>query len=353
MRLKETDAIFIDTSIVDGDYRLRSGGLLHLIRVCRMANLNIILPAVVLSDLVAHYRDDVERLMGQSQRLQDECDRYFYSGGSVKIDFDGSSLVSSYRDWLYKRVKSLGISVGDYPLSSHNEIVERACARKKPFKEHDRGYKDTLMWLGILEYVKKRSGNVYLLSLDKDFGESALHQDLVDDLYACGIDEQRVMLFRDFESMLVRLYDKYDIRTTLEEEERASWASISKKELKRLVPFEHAILSRRLAIEKEILINPQLYTPSPQIERLVSLSERMDLKDLDFVPSYTGSGIWKLDGRASIRASAEYGIIVDRETRSLSRYEDIDLEVVFTLYYSCSQDVVTDTIINKVFRKSA
>lgn len=353
MRLKETDAIFIDTSIVDGDYRLRSGGLLHLVRVCRIVNLLIILPAVVLADLVAHYCDDVETLMHQSQRLQDECYRYLYSGGSAKIDFDGPSLASSYREWLYKRVKSLGISIGDYPSSSHNEIVERACARRKPFKEHDRGYKDTLIWLGILEHVKKRNGNVYLLSLDKDFGESALHQDLLDDLYACSIDQQRVTLFRDFEAMLDCLYDKYDIRTTLEEEERADWASITKEELKRLVPFENAILSRRLAIEKQILLNFQRYTPSLQTERFVSLSESMDLKDFDFVPSYTGNGIWKLHGRASIRACAEYGIIAERETRSPSSYEDIDLEIVFTLYYSCSQGVVTDTTINNVFKKIA
>ena len=64
---------------------------------------------------------------------------------------------------------------------------------------------------------------------------------------------------------------------------------------------------------------------------------------------YSG-GVWKLDGKALITANAEYRNLIKEEIQPFGRYESINLEVKFTLYYDYSKEIVTDTIIKHVNR---
>ncbi len=343
-------SIFLDTSVLNGDYRLRSGSLLHLVRICGISKLKIIAPAVIITDLVAHYRYEFENIINKTQQFSRDLERYIYSGDSPRLELKGQKLLDNYENWLRKRSKSLGIIIRDYPQIKHEQIVKRASTKRKPFKNHDIGYKDTLIWESILEYLRETDDIVFLLSADQDFGESNLHQDLVDDLSQLGMDRKRVTLFKDFEPLLQLLYTTFNVPTMFEDEQRAQWASVSKKQLKSTVPFEDIITKEKVSIERIILVNPHLYTSHPQIERLVSLSDDIALRDVEFTVNYTGGGVWKLDGKALITANAEYRNLIKEEIQPFGRYESINLEVKFTLYYDYSKEIVTDTIIKHVNR---
>ncbi len=259
MKPPSSDSIFLDTSVLHGDYRLRSGDLLHLTRICRISNLEIIIPAVVFADLIAHYQFDFEKAISQTRKAIQDLDRYTFKGYVPKFNLKDRELFESYENWLYKRAENLGILILNYPKTGHEEIVRRSAMRRKPFREHDRGYKDTLIWESMLEYLKNTTNKSYLLSVDQDFGDNMiLHQDLIDDLQNNNIDTNRVSLFKDFETLFDYLYKTYDILSILEEEERADWASISKNKLKGLISFKDVFSQEKDAIERMILINPHL-----------------------------------------------------------------------------------------------
>jgi hypothetical protein len=344
-----SDSIFFDTSIIEGDYRLRSGNLLHLVNVCKIAKVKMILPAVVFSDLSCHYCDNLNDVIENSRKINLELDRFVYSGVSPKIAVvRHQELINSYEHWLSNRLKNLGIIIYDYPKIAHQHIIKRASAKRKPFKDHDMGYKDTLIWETILEYLKKTSNTVIFLSNDRDFGNSDLHKDLVDDLTSSGIEHNRIILFKDFRSTLEYLYSKYSLSNILEDEQRAQWVSITKEQLKNIILFKDAITSEKSSLERVILLNDHLYTFNPKIERLISLSNYIDLLDVDFVPSYTGNGIWKLDGKALIVANANYRNLIGSEISPFGRQEPIWLDVNFTIYYDYSKETIVETKIRSV-----
>jgi hypothetical protein len=74
------------------------------------------------------------------------------------------------------------------PLVSHTSIIERCGRRKKPFgeKKGDKGYKDYLIWLSIVELTKTADLQIIFLSQNKnDFADetgTVLHADLLIDL---------------------------------------------------------------------------------------------------------------------------------------------------------------------------
>jgi hypothetical protein len=60
-----------------------------------------------------------------------------------------------------------------------------------------------------------------------------------------------------------------------------------------------------------------------------------------------------LDGNAQIKASAECRDVINAEILVFPKYQDINLEVKFTLYYDYSKETVTDTIIRRVTKQVA
>jgi hypothetical protein len=70
-------------------------------------------------------------------------------------------------------------------------VVDRALACKRPFLEGEKGYRDTLIWLSLLEHIKVTDSQdeiVFITANSKDFFESGskdtFHPDLITDIQA-------------------------------------------------------------------------------------------------------------------------------------------------------------------------
>lgn len=83
---------------------------------------------------------------------------------------------------------------------SHDEIVTRAVKRIRPFRENEKGYRDTVIWLSLLTYLrgKKDNRSVHFVTKNHtDFfqskkGKFELHPHLKNDLVAYDISNEIV-----------------------------------------------------------------------------------------------------------------------------------------------------------------
>lgn len=102
----------------------------------------------------------------------------------------------------------------DYPAIPHNELVQRALKRRKPFAEH-KGYRDALIWESVLELAKQDEDDLVFISTNyKDFGvnksSEQLHPHLLEDLQNKGFPKGKVSYYQS----LSAYFDKM-IRPTL------------------------------------------------------------------------------------------------------------------------------------------
>ncbi|MBA2960710.1 MULTISPECIES: PIN domain-containing protein [Ramlibacter] len=101
-------------------------------------------------------------------------------------NYDLASLLSGRVD----RLKIL-----EYEGLSHRTIVSRAMAQKRPFREKEKGYRDTLIWMSLVEYLKLNKVDRKIAFITENvsdfFGADGkrLHEDLVEDLTAHELED--------------------------------------------------------------------------------------------------------------------------------------------------------------------
>ena len=309
----------------------------------------IIIPAVVLSDLIAHYENEIKNDYKELIKTVHNFERYVYEGTEINLNTDIVESIKGYEDWLENRISELGIYIQSYPKVKHEDVVKRCAEGRRPFKNHDRGYKDTLIWESILEYLKLKGGEVILLSVDQDFGENAiLHQDLLSDVKRNGIDVGSVQLFQEFSALIEYLLKKYNVSLELEEEERALWASVSKQLLNKTVPFKRIISEQKSQIEKIIFVNANRFVNMSDFNNILSLSKEIEVKNVEFNASYTGNGIWKLDGEALADIDLEVISIISDNLQTMKASEELRIGIQFTIYFDWKTKGTSDAIIRNV-----
>lgn len=101
--------------------------------------------------------------------------------GSIGIEIPEEFIreeVKKYRIFFDVKLKLHKITISPIPKISHIEILKYTIQEKAPFNHSDEGYKDFLIFHGILENIEKYQKDVILISNDNDFGERDVHSDL-------------------------------------------------------------------------------------------------------------------------------------------------------------------------------
>ena len=89
-----------------------------------------------------------------------------------------------------------------YPAVASQELASRSIFLKRPFSENDKGLRDTLLWLSIIEHAHNTKDTYLLVSNDGIFGDDAgLHRDLESELRNLGL-EGRVLLRKSLSIVL-------------------------------------------------------------------------------------------------------------------------------------------------------
>lgn len=84
---------------------------------------------------------------------------------------------------------------GSIPYSSVSarELASRAVERTRPFQDNERGLRDSLLWLSLIESAKNNSDPYLLVTRDKIFWDDqgiGLHPQLIQELGAIGLQDR-------------------------------------------------------------------------------------------------------------------------------------------------------------------
>jgi hypothetical protein len=183
--------IVLDTNVFFNDWYVKGANFEMLLNYCNNMRYTLLLPQIVVQEVDNKYRQKKDAL------------RQAYAGlmkDSAKLGIelpDELSRLGGFEYSLEKTIKEKYYRVTDVAYSGvdHGQLVRKALKPKLPFRENEKGYRDSLLWLSILNHAKSRNyaGEIAFINQNsKDFfegegNEKRLHSDLLEDVQELGI----------------------------------------------------------------------------------------------------------------------------------------------------------------------
>lgn len=177
--------IILDSNIYRADISLRSKDFDILIDYLHRTNSSLIIPEIILDEIIGLYRRTV---MERSQELNKTITNW----NLILIDQDRHIVlpelqiveeVNKYKRHILERLEVKAQNILPYNNDLLPIISKRAIDRKKPSGEKGQGFRDTLIWLTMLDYCKKNNDKqiIFISSNTDDFSNSlkqSLHESL-------------------------------------------------------------------------------------------------------------------------------------------------------------------------------
>ena len=153
-----------------------------LLSVANALGYTIVVPQVVVDEVVARFSKsleaEVEAVRSRLAKLSNWMSRSLESPIGVLNVADETE---SFKRTLLKKFEDANVVVAGYPDTPHEELVRRATSRTRPFDDNGSGYRDTLIWMTVLDLVTETGEQVVLVAADKAFRNKErpnLHRDL-------------------------------------------------------------------------------------------------------------------------------------------------------------------------------
>ena len=151
------------------------------------------IPEIVIDETLNNYNKRIHDLVNTIRNKQRELDKKL-NEENPKIPYDFERKNKEYREFIQACFSSPN-KIIVYPVNSHKDIAKRAMMRIRPFRQVNEnvvGYRDTLIWLTILDIVKQeKNADIYYISNNsKDFCEKK------------GMDELHTHLKNEIDSVI-------------------------------------------------------------------------------------------------------------------------------------------------------
>jgi len=213
--------VVLDTSAVFKDYTLTRPEITHLLTRTLRPTYQICLPAIVVQEIVNHYREDLEaanrRLGTALDSIAKLVQRPIGAALTVaQVEFE----VHAFQVRFIQLLGQHGVRIEAVPaaLAGVEMLVARDLGRRKPFSDQrstgreeggmrDRsGMRDAIIWESVLALCQREPrSSIFVSKNTRDFADSStteLHQDLRSDLEDLGIDGLKVQFYASIESFM-------------------------------------------------------------------------------------------------------------------------------------------------------
>jgi hypothetical protein len=198
--------VVLDTTVLVNDYLLQRPDSRALLEACAQGICIVHVPSVVMAEAGRRHEEDIgEAERVATTRLRDfEVGRFGLGGDlTARLREGVEQRRLAYPRLLGELCASPNVEVDPWPSADHVEVVSRDLSRRKPFRQASSGsigYRDTLIWLGVLELVARHPADTFVLVSNNrtDFGAQGepyrLHPALVEDLVDRGHAPDKVYL---------------------------------------------------------------------------------------------------------------------------------------------------------------
>ena len=192
--------LLIDSTEFCKDFNLQGPDFRVLLDVVVQTGDSIYVPQVVIDEVCNKYREKLQSSRLKIQSEYEELGRLTLgqvSNSREVTDEEIARVTERHRAALLKRLRDAKATILPYPEIPHEQLVQRALMRKKPFSESGAGYRDALIWEGVKALIPNETAQVVLVTGNtRDFsdGKGHLHADLVDDLIQSQLSSDSVEL---------------------------------------------------------------------------------------------------------------------------------------------------------------
>ena len=206
--------IFIDTNVFFNNWQLRSPDFQYLFNYIENTQAKLIISELVVSEVENKYVTEFQGLIKDFRKIN------AYVSSDVVLDFDKMIEEYNFRTILEKKVEN--VTYIPYKEVSQEIVVKRAIKRVKPFQEKDKGYRDTLIWLSFINYLKSNNitGDVaFINNNSSDFfneKENSFLPDLANDIEQLNL-ECNINIFKTLNLFIDSNVDKTIHQSTFDE----------------------------------------------------------------------------------------------------------------------------------------
>lgn len=204
--------VVLDSTSLISDFLLRSAPFESLTERGATGVLSIVVPELVVRETTARFGRHCEEVADLDRRSTALRSRLGLPTASATIDVETAT--SNYEKELRLSLESHGAQIVPIPVVPHEQLVDRAVSRRKPFTESGKGYRDALIWSTVLE-LARQCPVVLVTNNHKDFAESddrvsIVCADLAQDLAERGLRHDAVLIARDVSAAIEHLFVRHE-----------------------------------------------------------------------------------------------------------------------------------------------
>lgn len=189
----DVDALVLDTTALFADLPMEGVQFRTLFHSLVRLDLELVVPQLVLDEAARHFARKRDAAIAKVREGHRDLRRVVGMHEASAATLDESR-------WQYRFSESKNwpppVTVLGYPSVDHQTVARRELADRKPFNGEGKGYRDALIWLSTVEYLRGNTKRVVLVTANtKDFTrDGELHPDLLADLTAASIDPARLVV---------------------------------------------------------------------------------------------------------------------------------------------------------------
>lgn len=188
----------LDSNIYCSDFFGQSAPFRYLIHFINNEGHTLLLPRVVIEEVanvrarkIAEEVESIRKALASLRRMGD--------GNVSDISDEVSTEAFNLLSLMSSRVED--VELVEYRPVDHRIVLERALHVRRPFRPGEKGYRDTMLWLSLLEHLKSKPNGTQVVFINgnkndffADSQETEFHKDLRTDLLSLTNIEVRPFL---------------------------------------------------------------------------------------------------------------------------------------------------------------
>ncbi len=180
--------IFLDSNVFFDHWHLRNAEFSLVAAFIKNSRSILLLSEIVCSEVQNLYEREQKTLMAALKKNYEKAQRFNKERAEYSLDV----LIQPYnfKDVLKEKIEF--VEFIDYNEISHSVVIERAIGQVLPFRVNEKGYRDTMIWLSLLHFLKLKTKDDevdFITRNTNDFYTTAqtFHFDLEKDIQNNGI----------------------------------------------------------------------------------------------------------------------------------------------------------------------
>jgi hypothetical protein len=178
--------VILDTSAIYPDAFFHGTQFQILISSTSRLGITIVMPQVVVDELINKQRESLESLESNWKKLEASA-RQAFGRHHLPLQRPWETESLNYANFLATFLKNNRCKILPYPSVAHTDVVQAIFAKRSPFQNGEKGYRDYLIWHSILEFFAPAVEEiVFLTNNTADFGSGKLNETYIADLQRAG-----------------------------------------------------------------------------------------------------------------------------------------------------------------------